>query len=100
MGTRKLEHFFLAAFVLELGMRAIAEGRASWKSGWFRFDSILVAIGVMSTWGIEPIVLNHMSQDGSLFLDILSQVLILRILRLLRLVRAVRLFEQFQEMWK
>jgi hypothetical protein len=57
-------------------------------------------MGVTSSWVIEPILLNTMRQDGSVFLDILSQVLILRVLRLIRLVRALRLFEQFQEMWK
>jgi hypothetical protein len=90
----------LVVFILELLIRVLAGGTSILKSGWFRFDAVLVAIGVISSWVIEPIVLNVMASDGSVFLDILSQVLILRVLRLLRLVRALRLFEQFQEMWK
>jgi len=105
--THNLEHVFLVVFIFELFIRAFGDGSSILKSGWFRFDAVLVAIGVISSWVIEPIVWNVLASDGyrasvteEQFLDILSQVLILRVLRLLRLVRALRLFEQFQEMWK
>ncbi|CAK0891736.1 unnamed protein product, partial [Prorocentrum cordatum] len=98
--THDLEHVFLVVFILELLIRVFGDGSSILKSGWFRFDASLVALGVISAWVIEPIVLNVMASDGSVFIDVLSKVLILRVLRLLRLVRALRLFEQFQEMWK
>lgn len=96
-----LEHFFLVVFILELLVRVFAEGLRILKNGWFRFDAIVTATGVISSWVIEPIVLNTLDGDGSeQLLGILSQVVILRILRVLRLVRALRFFEQFHEMWK
>jgi voltage-gated sodium channel len=97
--TRQLEHLFLAVFVVELIIRALADGPKALRCTWFKFDALLVSIGVVSSWIVAPIM-GQVNSDGNAFLDVLSQLLILRILRLLRLVRALRLFEQFQEMWK
>eukprot|EP00959_Pyramimonas_sp_CCMP1952_P226903 4743979-Pyramimonas_sp.AAC.1 len=49
---------------------------------------------------MEPIMLIAVDDGGSVIVDILSLVLVLRLLRLIRLVRALRLFQQFREMWK
>jgi len=99
---KSTEHFFLVVFLLETVFRVLAKGaKNAWKSAWFRFDIVLVFIGLCSSWIVEPILSNVMrssSADG--VLDVVSQVLVLRILRLLRLVRALRVFEQFQQMWK
>jgi len=86
--------------MLELLIHAVADGMGVLQSGWFRFDTILVVIGVICSWVIEPVILAILDDDGSAIIDILSLVLVLRLLRLIRLVRALRLFQQFREMWK
>jgi len=83
---------------LELIIRMLADGPNASRSAWFKFDALLVTVGVVSSWIVAPIV--GLDSDGKAFLDVISQVLVLRILRLLRLVRALRLLEQFQELWK
>ncbi|CAK0869048.1 unnamed protein product [Prorocentrum cordatum] len=96
-----LEHVFLSIFIVELVIRVLADGLGNFRSKWFRFDFILVMMGVFSTWVVHPIVESTSDDaEGRLLLDIMSKVLVLRILRLTRLVRALRIFEQFQEMWK
>jgi len=100
--TRSLEHFFLVVFLLELIIRVLSDGGGVLRSTWFWFDSALVAVGGMSSWVLEPIVMNSVGGDRRIVLDILAQVLVWRIIRLARLARALRLFEldQFHEMWK
>ncbi|CAK0819638.1 unnamed protein product, partial [Prorocentrum cordatum] len=98
--THVLEHIFLVAFLLELIIRAVADGRSILQSPWFRFDAILVLIGVLSFWVVEPIIRTVMANGTTEVFGIISLVLVLRLLRLIRLVRALRLFQQFQEMWK
>jgi len=98
--TRNLEHVFLMVFIVELIIRASSDGLGVLHSGWFRFDATLVVLGMASSWLVEPIVVHTAGIDGSVFLDILALVLVLRLLRLVRLIRALRLFPQFYEMWK
>jgi voltage-gated sodium channel len=97
-----IEHVFLTIFVLELALRAVARGAGALRSSWFRFDALLVFVGIVSSWVVEPIVKLRLKSDpdSTAALDAVSEVLVLRILRLLRLARALRMFEQFQEMWK
>lgn len=90
-----LESFFLVCFLSELVVRWLADGTKNLYNGWFWFDFLLVATGVIYTWIVGPILVAT-SQD----VPIISQVLTLRVLRLMRLVRALRLMEQFQELWK
>jgi len=90
-----IESFFLVCFVSELCVHWLADGTDNLSSGWFWFDLVLVATGIVYTWIVDPI-LAATSQD----LPLVSQILTLRVLRLLRLVRALRLMDHFKELWK
>jgi voltage-gated sodium channel len=97
----RMEHIFLAVFVLELILRAIAGGLRTWRNEWFRFDLFLVSVGMVSSWLVEPVLrVVGDTSSNSAALDGVSGLIVLRVLRLLRLARALRVFRQFREMWK
>lgn len=98
---QRLEHAFLAIFLAELMLRMQAHGSGCCSNPWIMFDSVLVFVGVLSSWIVEPILESGDSSwvGEAGFIDVVSQVLIIRFLRLLRIVRTLRLLHVFQELW-
>lgn len=90
---KAVEHVFLVCYVLELLLRFFVQGVHCLKNPWVQFDAVLVSLGVLTTWLIEPFL--DTEGDGSK----LGPIMVLRVFRLLRLVRAVRLLVQFQTLW-
>lgn len=85
-----MENFCLVVYTVELALRFTAFGLACLKSGWVRFDTLLVAVGLVNKCIIAPLNLKS---------DKLAPLLVLRVMRLLRLARAVRLVVQFKTLW-
>lgn len=102
VGFQVLEHFFLciylfeaAAKVFNLGMRGYLANR------WHLFDFVLVCVGVLGMWVVQPITnAQGAEQEDTMHGKFLENVMILRILRLLRLFRVFRLVHFFQDLWK
>jgi hypothetical protein len=86
-----LDHFFTAAFLLELLLTGMAMGWTILVKSECFLDIFLVTLGVTTTWIMKP--LEHP------LTKILRKLTVLRILRLLRLARAVRMRPEFKEMW-
>ncbi|CAK0849513.1 unnamed protein product, partial [Prorocentrum cordatum] len=89
-----LEHCFLTVYVLELLIRTVGDWEECLHSMWFRLDFILVVVGVLSTWVLEPLL------RVSIAADVLDKVLVIRIVRLIRLVRTLRFLKFMQPLWK
>lgn len=89
-----LEHVFLAIYVVELMLRFFITGiKRTLCTTWGRFDAVLVAVGIISTWIILPVF-------GATAGTSQTRILVVaKILRLIRLVRALRLFVQFRHAW-
>jgi voltage-gated sodium channel len=87
-----VEHVFLCVYIVELGMRFFAVGKAMFSDRWTRFDIFLVGAGVISGWIVEPIVVHSNTQDTGTFA-------VLRTTRLLRLARTLRLLVTFKDLW-
>lgn len=94
-----LEHMFLAIFVLELTIRFVADGRPILQSWWYRFDLLVVGLGVLKKWVVTPIIVS-VASNRDLGFDLASQFSVLRALRLMRLAQMLRLFAHFGELWK
>jgi len=86
------ENMFCMLFTLELLIRflAFASKCSALRDGWFKFDSVLVALFIVETW-ILPVALS-----GNV--DSLDNLAPLRMLRLLRLTRMVRLLRSVPEL--
>jgi len=85
-----IDWMFATYFVSEIAIRFLAYRRKSscCKSGWFVFDSILVAMMVSDTWILPLAGLgNAMAKLSSL-----------RLVRLIRVTRLIRLMRAFPEM--
>lgn len=95
------EHAFLAIYVFELLLHAVAFGSHFLDSNWIRFDLLLVVIGVTSSWIIVPVLtyVDLGSGQGKV-LETMKQLIIFRIARLMRLGRAIRLMESFEILGK
>ena len=93
-----LEYTFLFIYTVELGLRFYASGLACLHSAWVKFDFILVMLGLVTTFIVEPIV-KYSATAGENAGSILGPVMVLRVLRLARLARALRLLAQFKELW-
>mmetsp|Transcript_97912 Transcript_97912/g.310535 ORF Transcript_97912/g.310535 Transcript_97912/m.310535 type:complete len:717 (-) Transcript_97912:185-2335(-) len=94
-----LEHAFLAFYVVEVGIRLLAGGKACFWDPWFNFDLLLVLGGCSASWVLKPIYRSTggpQSQDR----EVLSQLMIFRICRLLRMLRAMRMVKKFRSMWR
>mmetsp|Transcript_118524 Transcript_118524/g.340334 ORF Transcript_118524/g.340334 Transcript_118524/m.340334 type:complete len:801 (+) Transcript_118524:42-2444(+) len=85
------EHIFLCVYVTELLMRFFVVGPGCFGDNWVKFDIVLVAMGVMNSWILEPFVFAK--GEG------LGPLMVLRMGRLLRLARTVRLLVKFQVLW-
>lgn len=88
---KRLEHFYLIVYTVELGMRYYVSGWRCMKSSWICFDFILVVGGIVSIWILIPLL-------GKLPPG-LGPMQVMRMLRLLRLARAVRLLVAFKTLW-
>jgi len=86
----------LAIYTLELLLRFIADGWATFRNMWFLFDFTMVAVGGLATVLTDYVI----SGERSGAIEILQQAPLVRNLRLVRLVRAVRMIELFQDLWK
>eukprot|EP00747_Dinoflagellata_sp_TGD_P083169 gnl/TRDRNA2_/TRDRNA2_161990_c0_seq1.p1 gnl/TRDRNA2_/TRDRNA2_161990_c0~~gnl/TRDRNA2_/TRDRNA2_161990_c0_seq1.p1 ORF type:complete len:618 (-),score=115.26 gnl/TRDRNA2_/TRDRNA2_161990_c0_seq1:131-1984(-) len=84
------EHFFTAAFTLELILHWLFEGfRMYFKDAMNWLDFTLVMMSVVDVWLLKIIGVD---------MGNLKQAAVLRMLRLTRLVRLVRLFHIFKEL--
>lgn len=88
-----LEHFFMFVYSFELALRFFTVGVRCLKNGWVLFDFVLVFIGVISTYIVEPIMAEQGSNAD------LGPIMVLRVFRLLRLARALRLLVAFRTLW-
>eukprot|EP00929_Paragymnodinium_shiwhaense_P048072 TRINITY_DN24361_c0_g1_i2.p1 TRINITY_DN24361_c0_g1~~TRINITY_DN24361_c0_g1_i2.p1 ORF type:complete len:412 (-),score=73.39 TRINITY_DN24361_c0_g1_i2:175-1410(-) len=99
-----LDHLFLLSYCLELGLRFYVLGRDCLESHWVKFDLLLVAVGVLSSWVLEPIMeLVEAASPGAVGDSDnnkgVKALMVLRVLRLFRLARTVRLLVQFKTLW-
>eukprot|EP00440_Ansanella_granifera_P063097 gb/GFBE01068421.1/.p1 GENE.gb/GFBE01068421.1/~~gb/GFBE01068421.1/.p1 ORF type:complete len:604 (+),score=123.16 gb/GFBE01068421.1/:1-1812(+) len=99
IGLPIVESIFLVIYAVELGMRFFAYGFVkAFKIRWVQFDAFLLALGISTTWIIEPLTAGSQSAAA----DALGPVMVLRTLRLLRLSRTVKLFRllaKYREFW-
>ena len=77
-------------------MRFIVFGRPCLKNGWVQFDAFLVAVSMLQSLIVEPLVYVTGADESMKGLGFL---MVLKVLRLLRLARTVRLFAQFKVLW-
>merc|ERR1711904_356646 len=87
------EHVFLAIYVVEYSLNCIAFRSEVLTNNWFRFDLLIVVIGVSTSWVALPIMEKT---SGTTSTSIFEQILVLRLLRLARLVKALRLISYFE----
>jgi len=85
-----LEHFFTAAFALELLLRVLVYGWTILLESENYLDMFLVTLSVIVTWVLGPLEVR---------VDFLRKLTVLRTLRLVRLAAAVRLRPEFKDMW-
>lgn len=89
------EHLMLGIFVVELFLQAFADWKHL-KTLQGAFDAVIVIIGVVNSWILEPLVTDGKGSTAG------RTVLLARALRLLRLTRVMRLlkvFVVFPELW-
>eukprot|EP00929_Paragymnodinium_shiwhaense_P074750 TRINITY_DN38258_c1_g2_i1.p1 TRINITY_DN38258_c1_g2~~TRINITY_DN38258_c1_g2_i1.p1 ORF type:complete len:731 (-),score=147.44 TRINITY_DN38258_c1_g2_i1:556-2748(-) len=89
-----IETLFLCIYIVELGSRFFAFGVKCFIDQWVLLDILLVAVGVISAWLLEPIFKSTEDLEEQL-----GPLMVLRSLRLLRLARTLRLLVKFREMW-
>lgn len=97
-----LENIFLCVYVAELGIRFYAQRWACLRNGWVQFDVLLVGLGVLTTWIMDPVMfILKASNDGAIdnIQGAMAPIMVLRVLRLFRLARALRLLVQFKTLW-
>eukprot|EP00927_Polykrikos_kofoidii_P039241 TRINITY_DN3366_c0_g2_i1.p1 TRINITY_DN3366_c0_g2~~TRINITY_DN3366_c0_g2_i1.p1 ORF type:complete len:598 (+),score=110.38 TRINITY_DN3366_c0_g2_i1:111-1904(+) len=84
------ENLFLVIYIIELGLRLFAFGRAAFQDNWVKFDFFLVVLGALTSWIIEPFLTAG---------NELAPLMVLRTLRLLRLAKMARFLIRFREFW-
>eukprot|EP00812_Abedinium_dasypus_P011857 NODE_539_length_1491_cov_134.155292.p1 GENE.NODE_539_length_1491_cov_134.155292~~NODE_539_length_1491_cov_134.155292.p1 ORF type:complete len:398 (+),score=110.14 NODE_539_length_1491_cov_134.155292:172-1194(+) len=95
-----LEHCFLTIYVIEIVLQIFGMGlRFCWRSGWFRFDLVVVGSGVLYSWAARPIV-DHGIGEATEGSAVLRRLTVLRVLRLLRMLRALRVVPVLRSAWK
>jgi len=90
-----IDLFFNSVFILELGLRIVAEKQNVIFSGWNWLDAILVGFGAIDFAFSVYQWVNDVTAEGGL----LRMFSILRIVRVLKLVRLLRLFRMFSDLW-
>eukprot|EP00959_Pyramimonas_sp_CCMP1952_P146818 3073251-Pyramimonas_sp.AAC.1 len=89
-----MESCFLVSYVFELSLRLLADWQECLQSSWFKMDIALVALGMVTIWVLEPLLLMGDT------VGVLDKLLVLRVLRLIRLVRTFRFLKSMQPFWK
>lgn len=96
-----LENIFMAIYIVEVCLRFIAYGvQKNLKDPWVVFDIVLICLGGITVWVLEPVVAAQPEDADSTINSILTPLLIFRIFRLLRLLRALRLVNIFRTLWR
>eukprot|EP00746_Dinoflagellata_sp_MGD_P019445 gnl/MRDRNA2_/MRDRNA2_145203_c0_seq1.p1 gnl/MRDRNA2_/MRDRNA2_145203_c0~~gnl/MRDRNA2_/MRDRNA2_145203_c0_seq1.p1 ORF type:complete len:532 (-),score=109.84 gnl/MRDRNA2_/MRDRNA2_145203_c0_seq1:538-2133(-) len=85
------EHFFTAAFLLEMVIKLSFLRKIYFQEGWNRMDFFLVWMSVLDNWVIAAVTEGQDSPMG--------QLSVLRILRVLRIARMARLLKVFKELF-
>eukprot|EP00930_Biecheleria_cincta_P042247 TRINITY_DN29062_c0_g1_i1.p1 TRINITY_DN29062_c0_g1~~TRINITY_DN29062_c0_g1_i1.p1 ORF type:complete len:654 (-),score=109.45 TRINITY_DN29062_c0_g1_i1:198-2159(-) len=97
---RVLDSLFLVSYIVEISLRFFAFGFvASMKLSAVQFDALLIFLGALCAWVLEPIAGDSGTGTSA---DALGPVLVLRMFRLLRLGRTLRLlrvFSRIHEFW-
>jgi hypothetical protein len=91
-----LEHSFLVIYTLELIVKLVGGGCGCFTDRWFIFDFILVVMGTLQAWVLEP--LQHYMY--LLQTEAMDQIMVLRLFRLLRLLRAFRGMRKMRTSWR
>lgn len=102
-----IESAFLLIFVIEVGLRVVAECPTPWRffvtgwqpEWWGIFDFAVTFLGCLDAWVVTPILVMSASQgdeegEGSP----LSSFTVLRVFRLLRLARLIRVLRMFNDL--
>lgn len=94
-GTKIVESICLCIYVLELLLRFLGFGlRESLKSNWIRFDLLLVLLGVITSWIVEPVLGQKTTGLGPIMI-----LRMLRLFRIARIFRLLRLLTKIPEFW-
>jgi len=82
------EHFFTAAFLLELILRLVAESVSYLRSVWNCLDGVVVVLGCLDTW-VLPALTGGANARGFALLRVFK---LLRLAKILRVVRVMKVF--------
>jgi hypothetical protein len=86
---------FFLVYVAELILRFLADPKKAAKSGWVRFDIVVVFCQLVS------LILDAIEESSdSAETKLVRQMNITRVLRLARLAKALRLMTAFKHLWK
>lgn len=95
-----MENLFCTYFTMELAVRfaAFSSKRNCFKDAWFIFDTVLVSIMIVETWGITGVMLalDFRIDEGSS--DVTSTFKIVKMVKLIRLSRMARLLRTLPEL--
>lgn len=91
LGVSIAENIFLVFYILEFILRFLDAGLHCLREHWIKFDLLLILLGVVTSWIVEPFF-----DPNSKFISIL---LVLRTARLLRLAKTVRMLAQVKDFW-
>eukprot|EP00927_Polykrikos_kofoidii_P059644 TRINITY_DN54789_c0_g1_i1.p1 TRINITY_DN54789_c0_g1~~TRINITY_DN54789_c0_g1_i1.p1 ORF type:complete len:547 (-),score=99.38 TRINITY_DN54789_c0_g1_i1:27-1667(-) len=91
VAAKVLESFFLVIYLFEIGLRYYAFGFGVFHDTWVKFDCLVVFLGILTSWILEP-TLNEWP-DG------IGLLVILRLTRLLRIIKTLRVLIHVREFW-
>jgi len=80
------EHFFVAAFVLEMVLKVHENGCDYFRNNWNKLDCFIAVTGVLETWVLRVIMSG--SDDSNI--PVFSIIRVLRLLRMIRMLRMKR----------
>jgi len=89
-----IQKLTLCIYVIEMSLRIVVDGWSCFSNPWVRFDAFLVVSGLLSTGALQ--LTPHGLRDD---LDVLQNIMLLRVLRLLRVARVFRLLPIFSTLW-
>jgi len=85
-----IESVFLILYSGEFLLRFTPKGLAVFRDAWVRFDFLLIILGILQSWIMEPLS----SGSGSF-----GPLMVLRMTRLFRLAKTMRLFSKVEACW-
>eukprot|EP00927_Polykrikos_kofoidii_P021883 TRINITY_DN20591_c0_g1_i1.p1 TRINITY_DN20591_c0_g1~~TRINITY_DN20591_c0_g1_i1.p1 ORF type:complete len:541 (-),score=89.47 TRINITY_DN20591_c0_g1_i1:41-1663(-) len=91
LALKVIESFFLVIYIIELGLRYYASGWSCFYDSWVKLDCLIVLLGMVTSWILEPTMSDW--QNG------LGLVVVLRLSRLLRIIKTLRVLVQVREFW-